>query len=171
VADTQTKTGLTGDERDRIVMAPATSGHGLAALQIGYLLKSYNSQYKHGRIFGARTGFFTGQNKPVGVPDIAFLSYAKLPAGSLPEGHFLTIPPDLIVEVVDHEDLGWDLDHQTREWFDFGVRIVWHVYFENRRVHVWINDKSVRILDATDTITGGDILPGFESLVSAFFED
>src|SRR5512141_1816821 len=113
MADAQPKTVLTGTdlldlpmgmgqryeriEGELITIPPAGYRHGVFALQIGFLLKNYTVQHKAGTVCGAETGFYTrGDDKTVRAPDVAFISYAKLPAGPLPEG-FLRIAPDLVV--------------------------------------------------------------------------
>lgn len=156
-----------------ITMTTASFLHGLVALQSGFLLKSHTSQRKIGRVLGAETGFYTrGDKKTVRAPDVAYISYQKLPAGPLPAETYLDIAPDLVVEVVSPGDRAGEIEQKIQEWLNFGVRLVWVVYPESKRVHVYAghSDQS-RILTVEDAITGGDVLPEFEVPVSAFFED
>lgn len=156
-----------------IALTPASFQHGLVALQIGFLLKTHTSQRKIGRVVGAETGFYTrGDKKTVRAPDVAYISYEKLPEGPLPADAYLNIAPDLVVEVVSPGDRAGEIEQKIQEWLDFGVRLVWVAYPESQRVHVFAGHSGQsRILTAPDKITGGDVLPGFEVSVSAFFED
>jgi Uma2 family endonuclease len=188
MADAQTKTALTGDdllglptgmgkryeliEGELVTMTPAGYRHGVVALQIGFLLKNYNAPHKIGTLCGAETGFYTrGDDKTVRALDAAFIAYTKLSAGSLPDG-FLRIAPDLVVEVVSPGDRAGEIEQKTQEWLDFGVPLVWVVYPETQHVHVYAGrHDQPRILTAEDAINGGDVLPGFEVPVRAFFQD
>ncbi len=188
MADPQTKTALTGAdlldlptgmgqryeliEGELITMTPAGCPHGVVVATVTILVGCYVKQQRLGRTCGAETGFHTrGDDKTVRAPDMAFVSYQKLPAGPLPEG-FLRIAPDLVVEVVSPGDRAGEIEQKTQEWLDFGVPLVWIVYPESQHVHVYAGRyDQPRILKAEDKIDGGSVLPGFEAPVGTFFQD
>ncbi len=58
---------------------------------------------------------------------------------------------------------------QVRTDFRVGVRRVWVVLTSTRQVHDDASPSRVTILEWDDSITGGDVVPGFEAKVSAFF--
>ena len=154
-----------------IPLAPTKPIHGLVAGKVFLMLALYAQQHKLGRVFAAETGFFTrGDKKTVRAPDVAFVSYQKIPAGELP-GDFLSVAPELAVEVVSPGDRAGEIETKTREWLDFGAALVWIVYPEAKRVHVCTIGNQIHVLSTTDKIDGGSILPGFEAAISAFFED
>ncbi len=186
VSDAPIKTGLTADdlahlsmntrhelvEGKLIKLTPTKLLHGIVTNRISFLLNQFNAEHKVGTILAAETGFFTrGNKRTVRAPDVALISYHRLPAESLPQAlaDYVSVAPDLVVEVVSPNDKADEIEQKVREWLNFGVAVVWVVYPTSRRVHIHSGDQS-RILDADDMIDGGEALPGFEAPVSAFFE-
>jgi Uma2 family endonuclease len=158
-------------EGELIRLSPTKPLHGFVALRVAAALILYNNSHHFGTLFAAETGFLTrGNNRTVRAPDVAFISYEKLPAGSKLDD-FLAIPPNLVVEVVSPGDRAGEIEQKTHEWLDFGVGMVWVVYPESQRVHIYEKNNQVRILSVEESIVGDPILPGFESPVRAFFEN
>lgn len=60
-------------------------------------------------------------------PDVAVVRRERLPDGRSPEGH-LTIPPDLIVEVISPRENAEGLARKLNDYRDAGVPIVWVIY-------------------------------------------
>ena len=50
-----------------------------------------------------------------------------------------------------------------------GCPIVWLVYPEKRIVEVYQHGKDIDLLVAGDTLSGGEVLPGFSLAVEALF--
>ncbi len=101
-------------------------------------------------------------------PDVTFVRRERLEPGYLCEG-FLTIVPDLVVEVLSAHDTAYEVREKTEEYLGAGVRLVWNVDPEGQIVEIHRADGSVTKLHASDEITGEDVLPGFRCRVEAFF--
>jgi Uma2 family endonuclease len=160
-------------EGELVTLTPAKGLHGFTTINVTDVLLVYNKQQKFGIILAAETGFFTrGDKRTVRAPDVAMISYKRLPAKAAKKvlSDYVSIPPDLVVEVVSPNDRAGEIEQKVKEWLDFGVGVVWVVYPEARRVHVFTGGHS-QILNEDDTINGGEALSGFESPVSAFFRD
>lgn len=100
--------------------------------------------------------------------DIAFISSAKLPA-SLPRKP-LEFAPDLAVEITSPSNTADDIKKKIQQLLIAGTALIWIVYPELRCVAVHTVEGSVTLLEA-DTLTGGEVLPGFEIPVSEIFAD
>lgn len=152
-------------------MPPAGNEHGFVADVISGEVYIYLKQNKIGIGLAAETGFYTrGDKRTVRAPDYAFVTQEKIPEDGLPKG-FSDIVPDLVVEVVSPGDSASYMEQKTLEWLEFGVRLVWVIYPDSLRVHVYQQgERNPVILSAEDTLTGGDVLPGFELNVRALFE-
>ena len=153
------------------IMAPPGGKHGQVADAISGEFYLYLKTHRTGVGVTAETGFYTrGDTHTVRAPDYAYISGEKVPAGGLPEG-YLDIAPDLVVEVISPHDRAEDVDQKTQEWLAFGARIVWVVYPTTGRIFVYAQgERSPTVYGREDTITGGDVLPGFSVAVGTFFE-
>lgn len=156
-------------EGDLYIAEPPGYDHGYVALNIGSLLRAHVKARGLGRVV-VETGFFTrGDNHTVRAPEVAFQSYERLPPGPRPQGYG-RIAPDLVVEVVSPYDRDAKIDLKTREWLDFGVRTVWEIDPDRRRVRV-STAAGTTVLEEGDVLDGGDVVPGFAVPVRALFED
>jgi Uma2 family endonuclease len=82
----------------------------------------------------------------------------------------LVIVPDLVVEVVSPNDTFSEMSMKVRRYLQDGVRLVWVLDLLTREVTVYQSGvRQTEILVETDTLTGGEVLPGFAVLVSALF--
>ena len=127
-------------------------------------------QKKLGRVTVGDSGLILERNQvgrdTIRGLDLAFIGKAKAPE-PLPRG-LLTIPPDLAVEIISPSNEAADIRLKIRQLLDAGTVLVWTVYPDLQIVDVHTPDGSTT-LNATDTLTGGDILPGFEVPVADIF--
>lgn len=151
------------------VSEPPGMAHGYVESNVALLVGAFVRERKLGRFLVGDTGFFTrGDNRTVRGPDASFVSYRRYPPGPLPEG-FGTTPPDLVVEVLSPDDRPGEVKRKTDEWLAFGVRVAWTVDPRQRTVQV-STQRGSTLLGEDDTLTGGEVLPGFAAPVAALFE-
>jgi Uma2 family endonuclease len=93
-------------------------------------------------------------------PDVSLVLRDRLTAEQLEEG-FLTIAPDLAIEVVSPNDSAYEVEEKVQEYLSAGVRLVWVVYPPTRTVHIHRADRSTAVLSSGDELNGEDLLPGF----------
>ncbi len=87
-------------------------------------------------------------------PDVAFVSEARWPHARLtPLVGDWAIAPELAVEVISPSNSMPEMMRKIREYFRHGVSEVWLALPEERSVHCYSGPKSVRILDAADTLS------------------
>ena len=60
---------------------------------------------------------------------------------------------------------------KRREYFAAGTRLVWEVNPRRRTVTVYTGPRTSTRLTETDTLTGGDVLPGFSLPLAELFAD
>jgi Uma2 family endonuclease len=103
-------------------------------------------------------------------PDVAFVSAARWPLNQeVPETGDWEVVPDLAVEVLSPNDVFKDVLAKLREYFQYGVQVVWVVSPEERQVYVYESPTQVRILAATDDLTGDALLPGLRLPLAPLF--
>ena len=109
---------------------------------------------------------FTGQ---VRIPDIAFYAWAKLPGRVIPDEPIPDVHPDLAVEVLSKSNTRGEMFAKRKDYFFAGVKLVWEIDRRARTVAVYTSPENPVILAPGETLTGGDVLPGFTLPVADLF--
>jgi len=103
-------------------------------------------------------GLFPGL---VRIPDVAFVSWERVPGGRVPEDPVPVLVPDLAVEVRSRGNTDEELDRKRGEYFKAGVRQVWLIDPDLRTVTVHDGPGRSRTWRGDVVLDGGEILPGF----------
>jgi Uma2 family endonuclease len=104
-------------------------------------------------------------------PDVAFVSAARWPLDrALPRTGDWDVVPDLAVEVISPNDVFKDVLAKVREYFHYGVQVVWVIAPEEQQAYVYDSPVKVRILTGPDELTGGEVVPGFRMPLVHLFQ-
>jgi len=141
----------------------------LIAVRIAYLLSAFVIPRKLGLVSGpdGMMRILTGR---VRIPDIAFVSFDRLPGRQVPREPIPTLVPDLAVEVLSDSNTRHEMAIKLREYFTAGTRLVWYVDGKTRSVDVYTAIDQVQTLADNAILTGADVLPGFQTPVAAIFD-
>jgi Uma2 family endonuclease len=131
----------------------------LAAMLIR-LLGNFAEDRDLGAVYGA-DGTVRLMPGLVRVPDVSFVSWDKLPGRMVPKTAIPDVVPDLAVEVLSEGNTEEEMKRKLKDYFFCGVRLVWYVDPRNRRVSVYTSPESCVTLDESQSLDGGDVLPGF----------
>jgi len=101
--------------------------------------------------------------------DLSFYSYDRLPKGPIPEG-YLSIPPNLVVEVCSPDDRWRELLVKVNEYLEVGVTAVIVLDPEPRTAHIFRADRAPQQLGPDHDLTVPDILGDFRVKLARFFE-
>jgi Uma2 family endonuclease len=104
----------------------------------------------------------------VRYPDGSFVRAGRFPNNTVPKGH-IRIVPDLVWEVVSPRDLAEDVQAKIEEYQSVHVPLIWVLYPNLRSIYVYRDGKPVERLGSDDTLTGGDLLPGFACRLADIF--
>ena len=162
---------LTELVRGRIfeVNRPFTA-HGYLVYRVAMLLGYFVDQNHLGRIVAGDAGVVTQRNPDtVRGSDVAFYSYERIPAGSLPEGYW-PASPELVLEIRSQNDRWKDVHQKVAEYLSANVLTVAVIDPVSKRVHVYSANNEATILNSIDQLTFPDVLPGFEVGVERLFE-
>jgi Uma2 family endonuclease len=132
----------------------------LLAMAIGNHLRDSVNPGNRGIVVGAdgMMRLFAGL---VRIPDVAFVSWDRLPGGKVPDEPIPQVAPDLAVEVLSPTNTPAEMQRKREEYFQAGSTLVWIVDPDKRTVTVYTSpDDSVEHSQG-DTLTGGTVLPGF----------
>lgn len=105
----------------------------------------------------------------VRLPDISFIRWERLPGRRRPSGPIPDMYPDLAVEVISEGNTRDEMERKRREYFFAGARLVWEVNPRRREIDVYPAPDACTTLTEQDTLTGGDVLPGFSVPVAEVF--
>jgi Uma2 family endonuclease len=107
------------------------------------------------------------------VPDVVWISHARLATGLDPAGH-LTIAPELVIEVLSPGLANAERDGEVKRklYSRRGVQEYWLVDWQRQQVTVYRREQAALVLQATlfadDTLTS-PLLPGFACAVRRLF--
>jgi Uma2 family endonuclease len=154
-----------------IRMSPPGGEHGDIAAEIGSLLRNHVKVYRLGKVAAAETGFIISRNPDtVRAPDAAFVSKERVPPEGVPKKYW-PFAPDLAVEVMSPDDRWKKVKEKVQEWLNAGTRMVWVVNPKRRTVHVFRPKQPERVLTEEDTLSGEDVVLGFEVKVEELFSE
>ena len=139
------------------MMLPAGGRHGQLAMRLGRELANFVVEQDLGTVVAAETGFLLAHDPDtVRAPDVAFLRAGREVADGFIDG-----APDLAVEVLSPGDRPGYVREKVVEWLETGAEAVWVVDPRARTVTVHEQARGLRVLEETDTLDGGGVLPGF----------
>ena len=104
-------------------------------------------------------------------PDVAFVSWSRLPGGRLPTDPVPLLVPDFVIEVLSISNTRSEMTRKRREYFQAGVRLVWMIDPRRRTVAVFTSPEAVRIAEEFDRIDGGEVLPGWTVELEKLFAE
>jgi Uma2 family endonuclease len=141
----------------------------LAALLV-QLLGNYVRDNKLGVVLGA-DGMMRLAPGLVRIPDVSFISWARLPGRNIPRQPIADLAPDLAVEVLSKGNTREEMQRKLSDYFAAAVRQVWYVYPQQREIRVYVSPDEHVVFTHEQTLGGGDLLPGFSLELPCFFAE
>jgi len=150
-------------------MPPSGFDHGATVDSIQVLLSNYVRANRLGVVVGAETGFRLSRNPDTvrGV-DVGFVRADRIPATGRPTVYWEGAP-DLAVEVVSPSDTVEAVEEKVDDYISAGCAMVVVINPRRRTLTVHRAGRDLVVLRASDTFSGGDVVPGFQCPVAAVF--
>lgn len=149
-----------------IIQVPSNPYSSAIAALIIIALGVFTKGKNLGHITGEQGGYIVAGARL--APDVAFVS--KKRQASLVRQGYNPVAPDLAVEVVSPSDDLDVLSDKLKKYAEAGV-LVWVVFPTRQEVDVYAPGQPVQTLGINDTLTGGDVLPGFRLPVRDIFPE
>ena len=144
--------------------------HGETVVNLVTELRNFAKPRRLGRLAASDSGVLLERSPDtVREPDIAFFTTEKIPPSVRVTGYYEEIP-DLVVEVASPSDSVREVNDKARMWLSYGTRLVWVLHPNRRRVDVHHLGGAVATLTNEETLSGGDVLPGFECSLADIFD-
>ena len=150
-----------------LVDKPMGTKESLLALLLGHLLWDF-LENNLGIVIGA-DGPLRLKLGLVRIPDLAFISWDRLPGGKLPDEPIAGIVPDLAVEVLSEGNTKREIERKLKEYFQCGVRLVWLLDPRTQTAKAYTSPTKVRRIGKNQNLDGGDVLPGFSAPLKRLF--
>lgn len=145
------------------------SRESLLAIAIASALRSFVRPRRLGVVLGA-DGMLRLFRGLVRLPDVCFISWARMPDGRVPEQAVWDVFPDLAIEVLSEGNTPGEMERKRREYFESGCRLVWMVDPNARTAAVYTAERFV-VLDESRSLEGADVLPGFALSLRELFTE
>lgn len=146
------------------IMAPTGELHGSSTFDLTLHVGTHVKTHDLGRATAAETGYIVWKNPdPDGkdiilAPDIGFISKARMSPTPVPG--FVNGAPDLAVEVLSPSDRMGKVMQKVQLYLQHGASMVWVVDPEEQTI-IQFTPDGIRLYGVTDSLDGGDVLPGF----------
>ena len=154
-----------------VPMSPGGIKHSRVTVNAVALLDAHCRSRDLGRVLSGEAGLIVARRPDtVRGADVVFISYERLPKGSVDDG-FLRQPAELVIEVLS-KDTSWEkVEEKVAEYHVFGVDLVWVLDSQTLTLRSYPRGGAPVLLRDTDLVTADPHLPGFAVRVSEFFHD
>ena len=152
-------------------MSPTGDEHGRITMELAAPLHAHVKRNRLGQVYAAETGFkLESDPDTVRAPDIAFVSAERIQARGRVEG-YNEGAPDLAVEVLSPGNTKREMAEKVEDYFAAGARLVWIVNPKPKTITVYRSLVDTTVLTETDTLDGGEVVPGFQIPVTEIFAE
>jgi Uma2 family endonuclease len=130
------------------------------AILVRHFILEYLSDKDLGLVLGA-DGTFRLRLGLVRIPDVAFISWNRLPEGELPDEAIASLVPEMAVEVLSPSNTAREMTLKVEEYFKAGVLLVWLIDPKKRMAEEYSAPDKCRRVSITQALDGHGVLPGF----------
>ena len=152
---------------EMIEMPPPGFVHGEFAVRLSYYIHAFAKARGLGRTTvesGFRSAF---DSRLVLRPDVSFTRHDRAPKPG--DRGLSAVMPDLAVEIASPSDTLSAMREKAGLYLRNGTRLVWLVFPDDERVEVHSSSGECQSLGINETLTGGDVLPGFRLELGRLF--
>jgi len=148
-----------------ITMPPPHFSHAKVALSVLKALLRYLAA-EHWEVIPEAGYVLCSDPLTVRQPDLSVLSKKRF---DTTKRGYCTGAPELAIEVISPSDDEDEIKLKIAQYLQYGTIEVWVLYPTTRQVQVFRADGGSTVLNASDTLDGGPVLPGFSIAVSDLF--
>lgn len=149
-------------KQELIIVPPTSPDSGLRNSELITEVALWSRKDKTGIVFDSQT-LFTFPNNAKRSPDVSWMIKQKWEALSPSERRrFSRVVPDFVIELMSPSDSLADMQVKMAEYIENGVRLGWLIDPMDKKVHIYRANGEVEVLDDPETVSGEDVLKGFE---------
>lgn len=149
-------------EGEILIMPPVHSDSSDKNSEIGFQLRLWAKKDKTGKVYESSGGFRL-PNGAVRSPDASWILKERLEKLTENERQgFIKICPDFVVELRSDTDSLQKLKAKMNEYIENGAKLGWLIDPIKKKVHIYRQNKQIEILENPKTLSGEEVLNGFE---------
>lgn len=149
-------------EGELIIMPPTLPDTGWRNSDLNTDVNIWNRKSKKGIVFDSST-YFTLPNGARRSPDVTWIKREKWDVLTAEQRKKVSrITPDFVIELCLSTDSLKSLQNKMTEYIENGVLLGWLIDPQTQKVHIYRANGEVEILENPKTVSGEDILQGFE---------
>ena len=149
-------------EGELIIMPPTLPDTGWRNTKLITQTENWSNFLKTGIVFDSLT-YFTMPNGARRSPDVSWMRREKWNNFTNEEREKVSrIVPDFVIELRSSTDSLKTLQNKMREYIENGVSLGWLIDPKNKKVYIYRANGETEILDDPETVSGEDVLIGFE---------
>ena len=152
-----------------IIMSPTGGETGNRNFDLIGQIWFWNRKNKLGKAFDSSTGFKlpNGATRSQDASWIIIERWKALPLQQRKK--YLPLCPDFAVELVSESDDVEDTRKKMREYIENGLKLGWLINPKDKQVEIYRIGKEVEILDSPKSLSGEDVLVGFNLDLEVIF--
>jgi len=145
-----------------IIVPPTSPESGWKNTKLIARTDNWSEKDDSGLVFDSQT-LFTLPNGSKRSPDVSWMTKEKWEALSPSERKkFSRVVPDFVIELLSPSDNLVDTQAKMVEYIENGVSLGWLNDPMEQKVHIYRANGEVEILNDPETVSGEDVLKGFE---------
>ena len=149
-------------EGDVIIMPPTGFRTGIKNSDINLQLGLWAKNNRMGKVTDSNAGFVL-PNGATYAPDATWTDKKRLEKFSAEElEKFLPLCPDFVIELRSRSDSLKELQEKMQDYIDNGTSLGWLIDPKNKQIFIYRPDKEMEVLRHPKTVSGEDVLVGFE---------
>ncbi len=152
-----------------VILSPVGGGRGKREASLIVQVGSWNERTSLGEVFSSSTIF----SLPGGgdrSPDVAWVRQDRWDALTVEEQEgFPPICPDFVIELRSRTDRLKPLQEKMREYLDSGLQVGLLINPQERQVEVYRVGEAMQVLDAPESVSIGELMPGLALDLRSFW--
>ncbi len=151
-----------------VIVSPAGSESASRNGEVTYQLQSWSKSFG-GKTFDSSVLFTLPDGSKRG-PDASWIAMSRWETLSKEDREaFAPICPDFVVELRSRSDRLKGLQQKMVDYLANGVRLGWLIDPYARQAFIYRQNREVEVLDQPKSLSGEDVLPGFELVLSTIW--
>jgi Uma2 family endonuclease len=106
----------------------------------------------------------------VRTPDVAFISWGRMPGRKFPRQPIADLVPDLVIEMLSRGNTRKEIARKLKEFFLAGTTLAWVIDPRKQTARVYRAPDESRLVAKEGTLDGEEVLPGFQLPLARLFD-